>query len=159
MDLTKIGLTYHQVGRAREIISVLLRYGFGDFVVKSGLGKTLVSKKRLSNIESVSRNERIRMAIEDLGPTFVKFGQILADRPDLIKPELRSELKKLQDDAHPLSDEIALQEIEKQLNKPTREVFREIQPFATQLLKKTIQSCQICQGVYTYIQKHKPVAT
>ena len=128
MGLSKIGLAYHQIGRAREIIGIALKYGFGDFVTRSGFGKFFVSKKRLNIIESHTKDQRIRMAIEDLGPTFVKFGQILADRPDLISKGLRVELKRLQDDAHPLDDEIAIQEIEKQLKKPIKEVFKELNP-------------------------------
>ncbi len=128
MGLSKIGLAYHQIGRAKEIIGIALKYGFGAFVTRSGFGRIFVSKKRLSYIESHTKNQRIRMAIEDLGPTFIKFGQILADRPDLISKDLRAELKRLQDAAHPLDDNIAIQEIEKQLKKPIKEVFKELNP-------------------------------
>jgi len=145
MNLSHLGLAYHQIGRAREIIAIMLKYGFGDFVTKSGLGKALVSRNRLKNIESISRNERLRMAIEDLGPTYIKFGQILADRPDVISKDLRDELKKLQDDAHPLSDEIAMAEIQKQLKKPVNEVFESIN-------EKHIASASIGQA-YTGVLK------
>jgi ubiquinone biosynthesis protein len=60
----------------------------------------------------ISRSERLRLLIEDLGPTFIKFGQILADRPDLASESLRQELKKLQTSARPFEDLIAINIIE-----------------------------------------------
>jgi len=50
---------------------------------------------------------------EELGPTFIKFGQLLADRPDVVPEELRAEFRKLQDEAVPMPDEVAIAEIEK----------------------------------------------
>lgn len=125
MKVSKIGLAVHEIGRAREIIGIIVKYGLSDWVSKGGLGKYLISKKRMARIERYNQWERIRMAIEELGPTFVKFGQILADRPDIVAEELREELKKLQDEAHPFPDDIAIQEIEKQLGRPISELFRE----------------------------------
>ena len=123
MRLSQIGLAMHELGRAREILGILIKYGFQDWVSKNGLGKYLVTRKRLARIERYSQWERIRMAIEELGPTFIKFGQILADRPDLLDEELREELKKLQDSADPMPDELAIAEIEKNLNCRISEVF------------------------------------
>ncbi len=69
--------------------------------------------------------ERIRMTIEDLGPTFVKFGQILADRPDMVSEKFRIELKKLQSRALPFDNDYALSLIEKELGAPIDEIFSE----------------------------------
>lgn len=125
MKFARFGPSVSELGRAREIIAVAVRYGFQDWVTKSGMGKYLVSRKRLASIEKYSKWERIRMAIEELGPTFIKFGQILADRPDVVPEGLRDELKKLQDKAIPMADEEAVSEIEKELDRPINEVFRE----------------------------------
>ena len=125
MKLTRIGLAVHELGRAREIIGIVVKYGLSEWVNNSGLGKFLVSKKRLARIEKYNQWERIRMAIEELGPTFIKFGQIVADRPDIIPIELREELKKLQDEAQPMPDELAIREIEKELGRKVGEIFRE----------------------------------
>lgn len=125
MNITKIPLALHQIGRFREILAILIKYDFEEFVFKSGLGKRMVNKRRRTRILTQNRNERIRMAIEELGPTFIKFGQILADRPDLVSEELRWELKKLQDKAQPLEDDIAYKAIEDELSKPITEVFSE----------------------------------
>ena len=115
----------NEIGRAREIIGIIVKYGFSEWVSNNGLGRYLVSKKRLAWIGKYNKWERIRMAVEELGPTFVKFGQILADRIDIVPQELREELSKLQDEADPMPDEIAIKEIEKELKKPISEVFRE----------------------------------
>ena len=125
MKITKIGLAVHEIGRAREIIGIVVKYGLSEWVTNSGLGKFLVSKKRLARIERFNQWERIRMAVEELGPTFVKLGQILADRPDIVPEELRAELKKLQDAAKPMADDLAIKEIEKELGRPLGETFRE----------------------------------
>ncbi len=125
MKITRIGLAVHEIGRAREIIGIGVKYGLSEWVTSSGLGKLLVSKKRLARIERFNQWERIRMAVEELGPTFIKFGQILADRPDIVPEELRAELSKLQDEAQPMPDDLAIQEIEKELGRPIGEIFRE----------------------------------
>ena len=114
----------NELGRAREIIGVVVKYGFHDWVSKNGLGRYLVTKKKLARIESYSKWERIRMALEELGPTFIKLGQILADRIDIVPMELREELSRLRDEADPMPDETAIREIEKQLKQPFEEVFR-----------------------------------
>ncbi|MBL0273777.1 MAG: AarF/ABC1/UbiB kinase family protein [Chitinophagaceae bacterium] len=70
-----------------------------------------------------TRPQRIRLIIEDLGPTFIKFGQILADRPDLASEQLRDELKKLQAAARPFDSDAAVRIIEEELGDPIKKVF------------------------------------
>ena len=92
MFISKIGIvsrTYRHVNRYRQILTVLFRYGFGDLVDRLNVGQYLeigmqmVSKKRRERVETLTREERIRMILEDLGPTFVKLGQIVnPSRPD-----------------------------------------------------------------------------
>lgn len=80
-----------------------------------------------------TRSERIRFMIEDLGPTFVKFGQIVADRPDLVSEQLRNELKKLQTGAQPFDTRIAIGIIEEELGDTIPELFQkfELTPIAS----------------------------
>jgi ubiquinone biosynthesis protein len=125
VNVLKLGSTVSELGRAREIIGVAFKYGFNDWVTKNGLGKLIISKKRLARIEKYTKWERIRMAVEELGPTFIKFGQLLADRPDVVPEGLRAEFRKLQDEAVPMPDEEAIAEIEKSLGHPVSELFRE----------------------------------
>lgn len=75
----------------------------------------------------VSRAERFRHILEDLGPTFIKFGQILADRPDMASESLRLELKKLQSSARPFDDDIARKIIENELGHSTERLFEYIE--------------------------------
>lgn len=125
MRINKIGLAVHEIGRARELAAIIFKYGLGEWVTTSGLAKLLVSRKRLAIIGQYNQWERMRMAVEEMGPTFIKFGQILADRPDVVPEPLRLELKKLQDTAQPLPDDQARLEIEKELGRPIGELFRE----------------------------------
>ena len=107
ISIRKIGVmgrTYRHAKRYKEILNVLIKYGFGDLVdalkikehIEIGIEK--ISGKQPERIEKLSRPERVRMALEELGPTFVKLGQILSTRPDLIPLEYVQELSKLQDD-------------------------------------------------------------
>ncbi|MCP4691318.1 MAG: AarF/ABC1/UbiB kinase family protein [Desulfobacterales bacterium] len=100
-----IGRTYRHLNRYRQILSVFFRYGFGDLVERLKIdqyieiGLQLISRKRRERIERLGRAERVRMAMEELGPTFVKLGQVLSTRPDLAPEELVKEFTKLQDKA------------------------------------------------------------
>jgi len=85
-----------------------------------------------------SRAEQLRQTIEELGPTFVKFGQIVADRPDLASDHLREELKKLQSNARPMDDGESISLIETELGDPIEEVFLTLE-------KKHIASASIAQ--------------
>jgi ubiquinone biosynthesis protein len=131
--IRKVGLgrTYRYINRYREIITVLIKYGFGDLVSKTnllkyiGFGKKFLPGERDARIASLSRWERIRMALEDLGPTFIKLGQIMSNRPDLLSHELLVELEKLEDSVPPFSEEEAKQSVEKELDKPISDLFKE----------------------------------
>ena len=131
--IPKVGLgrTYRHVNRYREIVTVLVKHGFGDLVTKSGLEKHIDFGKRFlprggdAKIASLSRWERIRMALEELGPTFIKLGRIMSKRPDLLPQELLIELEKLEDSVPPFSEEEAKQLIEKELNEPIANLFKE----------------------------------
>ncbi|QOY21530.1 2-polyprenylphenol 6-hydroxylase [Xanthomonas citri] len=94
--------TVRDLGRLQEIASVLIRYGFGDVVRRLGLADVLERAGRLlhwQNAEGrlrMSAAMRVRRALEELGPTFVKLGQVLATRVDLLPPEWIEELSELQ---------------------------------------------------------------
>jgi len=103
MKITSIKRTIRNTRRFGEIIKVLSKFGFRQLVQDTGLHRLLGnSKEELDALsgngnESLPRPVRVRMVLEELGPTFVKLGQILSTRPDLIPPEWASEFKKLQD--------------------------------------------------------------
>ena len=88
--------TARDLGRVQEIGAVLLRYGFGDLVRRLGI---VLHWKEAAQSAPLNAPEGARRALQDLGPTFVKLGQILATRVDLLPPEWIAELEKLQDRA------------------------------------------------------------
>lgn len=94
--------TLRDLGRLEEIAMVLVRYGFGELVDRLGVRQALAKAGRSLHLSSggdeVERNlpERMRRALEEMGPTFIKFGQIIATRADLLPPDWLSELAMLQ---------------------------------------------------------------
>jgi len=128
--LLRIPQTVRNLQRLREIGRVLVKYGWGDLVPRLGLlGFVERLRRRLRGegedvaADSLTTEQRIRMAFEELGPTFIKLGQVLATRPDLIPMSLIEELRRLQDrvPAFPASD--ARREIERELGRPVAELF------------------------------------
>ncbi len=136
MLIRKIGIvsrTYRHMNRYRQIITVLFKYGFGDLVDRLHVGQYLeigmqmVSRKRRERVEKLTRSERLRMALEELGPTFVKMGQILSSRPDLIPVEFIEELSKLQDSVPPFPFSQVREIIEAELTSPIDEIFQKFE--------------------------------
>jgi ubiquinone biosynthesis protein len=129
-----IGRTYRHLNRYRQILAVLFKYGFGDLVETLKIeqyieiGLQMISRKRRDRLEKLSRAERIRMALEELGPTYIKLGQVLSTRPDLVSVDFVNEFAKLQDRAPVVEFEIILQTIEDELARPLSELFSRFDP-------------------------------
>ena len=124
-----IGRTYRHLNRYRQILTVLFKYGFGDLVdvlkIEQYLeiGLQMISRKRREQVEKLTRAERVRMALEELGPTFIKLGQILSTRPDLISVEFIEELSKLQDRVPPFGYDEAREIVEEELKGTLEDIF------------------------------------
>jgi len=111
------------LGRFKDIAVTLFRYGFDDVLERLDLpGKVIFEKIRKVDRE-MSTWERLRHTLEDLGPTFIKFGQIMSLRPDLVPNALILELRKLQDEVAPVAYEAIREVVEKNLQRPLTEVF------------------------------------
>jgi len=132
MDIRKIGVlgrTYRHIQRYRQILAVLFRHGFGEMVDTLkieqyiDIGLNMISRKHRERIESFSRADRVRMALEELGPTFIKMGQILSTRPDLLPVNFLNELGKLQDQVPSFEFAEAKKIIEEEFNTPLDELF------------------------------------
>lgn len=122
--------------RYRTIVSTLLSHGFGEIAYQTGLGRALRLFRRLSRRRRAGERERsgefttwqrVRMAIEELGPTFIKLGQILSNRPDLIPRELRVELERLQENVPPFASDEAVAAVENSLGRSLAELFAEFE--------------------------------
>jgi ubiquinone biosynthesis protein len=127
------------IGRLREIYVVLVRHGFGELAQRLGFGaKPATDDGQLTALPSVppedkkrgeaekskhSLAERVRLVTMDLGPSFVKLGQIASTRPDILPDTWIAELKKLQDDVNPLPFEDIKDAVERSLGAPLDELY------------------------------------
>jgi ubiquinone biosynthesis protein len=121
--------TVKDLDRLRQIVQVLIRHGFGEVVQRVGLG-SLASKPGQTSAQAgdAARALRVRQVIVDLGPSFVKLGQILSTRPDLIPADVIDELKKLQDQVPPVPYEQIREQILAELGAPVEELFERFDP-------------------------------
>lgn len=121
-------------GRLHEIASILIRYGFGDMVRRMGLANALERAGRALHWSHAEESTnlpppaRVRRALEELGPTFVKLGQVLATRVDLFEPEWIAEFAKLQDSAPPVPYADILQQLSEDLGGPPESIFAAFDP-------------------------------
>ena len=121
---------YKHFQRYREIANVLVRHGFGYLLHELDLTQFLGHKKRGEIIRSekdflprAKKAQRLRLVLEDLGPTFIKLGQLLSTRADLLAAEYIMELQKLQDDVPPFSLSKVEEIVQMELGCPLEEVF------------------------------------
>lgn len=145
MDIIKTGLgitkTFKNVSRMQEIVAVLSRNGFDEFIIKTGLHKKIpnfvLPKSRHRISQSLqeytqaswaeSLGYRLRKAFEELGPSFIKIGQLLATREDIFPEGFILEMRKLQDQVPGIPFSKAKEVIESSLKKNIDDVFSEIQ--------------------------------
>lgn len=132
-SLNPLGKPLRHANRYLEILRVLVKYGFADLVSRSGLerainlGKKVVLNKSDPAIYQKTSWERIRLVFEELGPTYIKFAQLLSLRGDLIPIELVQELEKLQDDVQPFPADDAVALIERELETEIGEVYSDFE--------------------------------
>jgi ubiquinone biosynthesis protein len=113
--------TVRDLGRLREIAGVLARHGFGELLQRTGLASLVPGKKSEASDPRLSL--RVRLVLEELGPTFIKLGQLLSTRPDLLPADLIEELRRLQDDVPPLPFDEMKPAIESELGAPIADIF------------------------------------
>ena len=121
---------FPQLYRLFIINRVLIRHNLDEFIYAIPAFRPLrfiyhISPWNWNKKDRASRGERVRKALEDLGPVFVKFGQVLSTRRDMLPDDLAEELAKLQDDVPPFSGKIAREIIEKSLGQPVKTLFKE----------------------------------
>jgi ubiquinone biosynthesis protein len=107
------------LGRLSEIAQVAVRHGFGYAVDGRKAGDPAV--------EGTARGRHLREMLDELGPTFVKFGQLLSTRPDVVPPDIITELRSLQDDVRPFAFDDVQRTIREDLGQPIERLFTEFE--------------------------------
>ncbi len=140
MPFNRINRNIRSLKRYRQVLGVLIKYGFGHIVEQLNidyyieLGKRIVSLGTASReIERLTQAARVRLVLEELGPTFIKLGQLLSTRSDIVPSDILEELKKLQDRIPPVPSEEITAQIHRELGYPVEELFKEFKetPLAT----------------------------
>ncbi|MCE5329459.1 AarF/ABC1/UbiB kinase family protein [bacterium] len=118
---------HNKLKRSEKIIDVFIKYGLDYFIDRSKLKLLYRIKKIPKGYEAISLPKRVRLSLEELGPTFIKFGQVLSTRPDFLPPVFIRELEKLQDEVPPFDSFQAKEIIEKELGEPVEKLFKEFE--------------------------------
>jgi ubiquinone biosynthesis protein len=158
-----LDLAFRNMGRTREILSVIIKWGFEDLIINSTLRNLVPESTRIKWIRDdkpvmeYTRYERIRMAAEDLGPTFVKLGQILSNRPDIIPEGLVKEFEKLQDSVAPFESEKAKRIIEKETDMKIADLFEwfEDKPIASASIGQ-VHKAKLRTGELVVVKVQRP---
>ena len=127
MRIRTIPQVYRNVNRWREILSILSKYGLAGWLsrIDIAFAKGLLKNRSGQVLADASRETRIRLALEELGPTFIKLGQIMSTRPDLVGADLAVELERLQTNVPPEPPEAVIRMVEAELGCPLADVFIE----------------------------------
>jgi len=149
----KLRRAHRHMGRYREIFTVLVRYGLADWAnrVEFDFAREILQRRAPKELLSLSTEERVRLAFMELGPTFIKFGQILSVRPDIVGVPLSDELKKLQADVVADSFETVRSVVEEALGKKLETVFDKFEP-------KPVASASIGQVHAAFLKTGEKVA-
>jgi ubiquinone biosynthesis protein len=138
MNIFRLNKNYKNLTRLVKIVTIIARYGFSAFLarIRSGLGivpHRAFQVKPEDSLAALTEPERIRMAIEELGPAFMKIGQILSLRPDIIPPAYAAELEKLLDRTPPVSFSKIRTTLEEELDAELGDIFSSFEetPVAT----------------------------
>lgn len=150
--------TLSKLGRFRDLIAVMLRYGFDDMVDRLDVpGMGIVRRLHHADVD-LTAYQRIRLALEELGPTFVKFGQIMSLRPDLLPPPMIMELQKLQDEVAPLDFESIRPVIEEEMEGSLEDRFSRFEesPMAAASLSQVHRAVMKDSGLAVAVKVQRP---
>ncbi|MCC7474780.1 MAG: AarF/ABC1/UbiB kinase family protein [Pirellulales bacterium] len=127
MRITTLPHVYRNVNRWGEILGILSKYGLADWVSRFDLAlvKGFLKNRDGEKLAHLSRETRIRMAIEELGPTFIKLGQILSTRPDQVGMPLAQELQRLQSNVACDEPHVVRETVECEFQAPLESFFAE----------------------------------
>jgi len=151
------------MGRLSEIAGVLIRHGFGDTVRRLGLADRLaraghaIQMDHAADLARLEPPVQVRLAMEELGPTFVKLGQILAGRADIFGPEWIAEFEKLHSHVPPVSLDVLLPQLQQDLGAPPHEVFArfDVEPLAAASIAQ-VHRAQLQDGTEVIVKIRRP---
>ena len=133
-SLFRVGAARRRFRRMRQVLAVLIRHGFGDVAERIGVARAwrrashaVAFRRPKAEAATLSVGERLRKVFEELGPTYIKLGQVLANRPDLLPMEVVNELARLQDAVPPFSYEEAEAVLVAELGGPVASVFADLE--------------------------------
>jgi ubiquinone biosynthesis protein len=155
--------TIRDLGRLHEIASVLIRYGFGEILMRMGVRQILEKAgkklhwKYAEEQAQLDLPQRVRMALEEMGPTFIKLGQIMGTRVDLFPPEWIHELEKLHRRVPPVPFECLRKELEADLGAPADQVFAafDFQPLAAASIAQ-VHRARLHDGTEVIVKIRRP---
>jgi ubiquinone biosynthesis protein len=149
--------------RLHEITTVFIRHGLGDIVRRLGIGTVLERGGRLlhwgehAETTHLEPAQRVRLALEELGPTFVKLGQVLSTRVDLFPPHWIAEFEKLQSSVPPVPFSELLPELEQALGRSPFEIFPELDtsPYASASIAQ-VHLAKLADGTQVILKIRRP---
>src|ERR687896_1959053 len=152
-----------ELPRLREISAVFIRHGLGDLIRRAGIATLLERAGQIlhwgdgSEYEHLEPQERARLALAELGPTFVKLGQMLSTRSDLLPPKWTAEFERLQSQVPPVPFDDLLPQIEAALGKSPFEVFVDLQrePYAAASIAQ-IHRAKLANGMPVVLKIRRP---
>jgi ubiquinone biosynthesis protein len=152
-----------ELPRLREISSVLIRHGLGDLVRRAGISTVLERAGQVlqwgqaKEVERLEPQQRLRLALEQLGPTFVKLGQMLSTREDLLPAAWTEELSKLYSQVAPVPFDDLLPQIEQALGRSPFEVFANLEraPYAAASIAQ-IHRAKLANGTAVILKVRRP---
>lgn len=147
--------------RYRQIAETLTKHGFGFLLSVLGLDKFMPFHRELlgevQGNQALTPPQHIRLALEELGTTFIKLGQLLSTRPDLLSPEYLLEFAKLQDEAPPFDSDVAIEVIEDELSQPIKDIFAffDCQPLAAASIGQ-VHAARLPDGTEVIVKVRRP---
>ena len=162
-NFRRLGKTYRNIARFREILGVFAKHGFGDLQEKLQLDKYLDLGSKYFRLPARTaaiprtRAERFRMALEELGPAFIKLGQMIGNRPDLLPPDWAAELEKLQDAVPPFPTSQARALLEEQFAMPVEKLFHSFEdtPIASASMAQ-VHAAELASGESVAVKIQRP---
>jgi ubiquinone biosynthesis protein len=164
LNLRRLNRNIRSLRRYRQILGTLLKYGFGQVLDQLQIRYFMQRSRQIFSGGPAAREARrqtpavrLRLAMEELGPTFIKFGQLLSTRPDLLPAEYINEFSRLQDDIPPFPFEEVCRKITLELGSPVNELFADFEatPLATASIAQ-VHKARLSNGDNVAVKIRRP---